>query len=430
MKFSYDHAGVPWSKVERAAQVLTSEHERLLDVIRSESCDDPRCFAWLPEDESEVKAVKQVIRDLSINSHPPSVLVVIGIGGSNLGALAVFDAVFGKLANQRPGARPQVFFADTVDGGNIGDIVRIVDANLKAKKRVLVNVVSKSGSTMESVATLGVLWNLLRKRLGREADKHVVATTDEGSVLDKLAGEERWQVLRVPKRVGGRFSVFSVVGLFPLAVAGVDIGALLSGARFMLRQCTRKDVLQNPALVSAAILHHQMASKGIHDLFFFDTDLESLGKWYRQLFAESLGKQGKGMTPTVSIGTTDLHSMGQLYLGGPRDRFTTFVTVEKESRDLVVPPGVADELVPGLSGKSFCRLRSAVAESVMAVYRKKGLPFAHAALQRHDAHELGQFLQWKMLEMVYLASLMGVNAFDQPNVEEYKNIARRLLSQK
>jgi glucose-6-phosphate isomerase len=223
------------------------------------------------------------------------------------------------------------------------------------------------------------------------------------------------------------------VGLFPLLTAGINATRLREGAHAMLDACIHTE---NLAASSAAVLSLQQ-SKGLHinDNFFFHPELESVGKWYRQLMGESVGKEQStkgdvvhaGLTPTVSLGSTDLHSVGQLYLGGPRDKLTTFVSTHR-SDDIVVPSDrLFPELVPMISGKPAARIMSAILEGTKIAYRKAGLPFMTVTLDAVDEYALGEFLQFKMLEMMYLGQLLNVNAFDQPNVESYKVETKRLL---
>ena len=204
---------------------------------------------------------------------------------------------------------------------------------------------SKSGGTTETIANFEILLNILKK-YKKKYEKYVVVTTDKDSKLWNLSLKKGFDTLEIPKKVGGRFSVLSSVGLFPLGIIGVDIYQLLKGAKLMKNSCLNKNIIKNPAALSASLIYlHRLNDIKIHDLFIFNYDLESLGKWYRQLMGESIGKEYdknmirvfEGITPTVSIGSTDLHSMAQLYLGGPYDKFTTFVRIEKNREEIDIP---------------------------------------------------------------------------------------------
>lgn len=354
-------------------------------------------------DEDYLALIRKMVK--KYRALRPEILIVAGIGGSNLGALAIWRALRG---NQEIG------FAETLDARRLDRMLRHIER--KDRGPAVIMIISKSGTTTETIANASVILPKLKK-----ADK-VIAITDENSVLWKWARENKFDVLPIPKEVGGRYSVFSAVGLFPLALAGINIEKLSAGAR--------KAVSKNSAKKTAAeIYKHWKDGKIIHDWFIFEPDLEYVGRWYRQLVGESLGKNGKGITPTVSIGTTDLHSVGQLYLGGPKDKFTTFISVKNHGKDFAIPDGNSlAALVPDVAGKQFGSILDAILRGVKAAYKKQGLPFAEAELKEISEELLGEFMQTKMMETVYLAKLMGVNPFDQPQVELYKEETRKLLS--
>jgi glucose-6-phosphate isomerase len=303
---------------------------------------------------------------------------------------------------------------------------------------VIVNGISKSGTTTETIANFEVILNLLRRHKTRYRDC-VVVTSDKESKLWSLATEKGFDILEIPEKVGGRYSVLSSVGLFPLGLLGVDIERLLAGAKDARDLCLQQNIEENPAAISSVVQFlHYKKGKNIFDLFLFSNDLESLGKWYRQLMAESLGKKfnllrekvNVGITPTVSIGSTDLHSVAQLYLGGPYDKFTTFVSVEKDKSVLNVPQLEGySELVAGIQGKSLKNIMNAILEGTKTAFRKDRRPFVEILLPDKSEYSIGQFLQFKMIETMYIGYLLNVNPFNQPSVESYKKETRRILSQ-
>lgn len=324
-------------------------------------------------------------------------IIVAGIGGSNLGAMAVWQAL---------GDGEGMVFAETLDARKLKRILALLKK--KNRKKAALLIISKSGTTAETIANASVILRNLSKN-----DK-VFAVTDEGSKLWRLAKEKKWEISVTPAEVAGRFSVFTPVGTLPLKLAGIKTSKFLAGS-----ERAKKD--KNAAEKSAEeIFQNYKAGKTIHDIFIFEPDLEYLGKWYRQLIGESLGKDGKGMTPTVSIGTTDLHSVGQLYLGGPKDKFTTFISVKNHD---------ADFIVPDMAGKKFSEILAATLAGVKSAYKKQGLPFMEIELPDISEESLGYFMQMKMMETVHLGKLMGVNPFDQPQVELYKEETRKLLRQ-
>jgi glucose-6-phosphate isomerase len=239
--------------------------------------------------------------------------------------------------------------------------------------------------------------------------------------------------LPVPKEVGGRFSVFSAVGLFPLTLAGFDTEQLLLGARDALASSLQKE---NHALRLAESIY--LAHKGgasILNFFFFNPELESLGKWARQLYAESLGKEkdkgGKvvraGLTPIVSIGSTDLHSMAQLYFGGPHDKMTLFVHVAERSRLHVPEKGLFVDVIPVIKNKSPEAIMKAIYDGTTAAYSTHKLPCGEILLPAISPYALGMFFELHMMAVMYLGEMLHVNTFDQPNVEDYKRVTKEIL---
>jgi len=366
----------------------------------------------------------------------PTVLLVVGIGGSNLGTIAVLEALYGKYYNeQQPDIK--VYFADTVDTDHIYDIIALIEQEMEKENNILIAMISKSGTTIETVAIADIFIYLLKKYKGSEYHQYIVAITDEGSKLWDFAVGHKFDCLAIPAHVGGRYSAFSAVGLFPLALLGVDIGELHTGAQGMVAACMSTDFFNNPAALSAAILvHNYQNGFVIHDTFLFSVDLESMGKWYRQLMGESIGKarisDGKpvGITPTVSIGSTDLHSVAQLYLGGPHDKFTTFVSVEQSKSDVEVPEKpIFHKLVASLGNKPLSSIMTAILKGVQLAYAQQKRPFVGVNIPEKSATLVAQFMQFKMLEMMYLGYLLEVNPFDQPHVELYKEETRKMLDE-
>ena len=227
------------------------------------------------------------------------------------------------------------------------------------------------------------------------------------------------------------------MGLFPLCALGLDIDALHQGAEDIRAHCLLGDLSHNPAAQSAAVMaHHYQNSKIINDTFVFNSELESLGKWYRQLLGESIGKEYDidgnqvfvGITPTVSVGSTDLHSVGQLYLGGPKNKLTTFVYSTKSGAGFTVPTSrTFPSVVEMVNDKTTNDVMTAILEGVKIAYNKQVVPFMSVEFDDITPYELGAFMQFKMIEMMYLGKLLNVNPFDQPNVESYKLETKQIL---
>lgn len=418
--------------LKKIGQAVFHEVERLRGA---RNYDSDYAAINLPGDSAMVGRVQSVIKEKQ--ELRPTMLVVIGIGGSHLGAKAIHEALFGHLYNEQ---KPEVklYWADTVDSDYILDILLLVEQELQRGNNILLNVISKSGTTTETVANFEIFLSLLKKARKDMYRDCIVVTTDRGSALWNVAQQERFACLEIPKKVGGRFSVFSPVGLFPLGFLGVDIKELLRGARETVALCVDDDIFKNPAALSAAMAYqHYMNGKSIYDLFLFSVDLKSIGAWYRQLVAESLGKKFNrdggevriGIMPTVSIGSTDLHSMVQLYLGGPRNRFTLFVSAGQNKSELSVPHlKEYEQCVASIQGKSLSSILNAILYGVQEAYSTNELPFYSVEMPKKSALYVGQFLQWKMIEIIYLGYLLDVNPFDQPQVELYKQETRKILA--
>lgn len=389
----------------------------------------PYAFVNLPQDKNMLETVKKVVAQKK--ALKPHVLVVIGIGGSHLGTAAVQQALYGRFYNEQlPDIK--IYYADTVDTDYIWDIVLLVEQELEAGHTVLLNVISKSGMTTETVANYEIFLELLKKYYKETYYEYVVITTDEHSPLWHIAQKEKISCLTIPAMVGGRFSVLSSVGLFPLGVLGVDIDQLLIGAQQGIDMSIKTDVYQNPAALKAMILYAYYEQKiTIHDLFLFSVDLYGIGMWYRQLVAESLGKDGKGILPTVSLGTRDLHSVAQLYVGGPQERFTTFMTVAENKSNVVLPTyHEFEKLVANMQGLPLSSIMQAIFDGVCATYHKRSLPFVTMTIVQKSAFYIGQLLQVMMIEVIYTGHLLGVNPFDQPDVERYKSETKNRLAER
>ncbi|NBQ17122.1 hypothetical protein EBU24_02285 [bacterium] len=413
IKFNYKKtSGITDGQLVDLAKMhnLDQEIMRLQEAVDTKSYDTD--YAWINclYDQKNVEFVQKLVEKkqaLAID-----VLVVIGIGGSSLGTKAINQAVNGVFCNEHN--KVKIYFLETVDVTYTAQLCALLEDCFKSGKKILVNVISKSGSTLETTLNFNCVLALLYTYFPENYHDYVVVTTDENSELHQIAKEEQFDVLFIPKKVGGRYSVFSAVGLFPLAFIGIDINEFLGGAQQIVSASTSQDLLNNPAAVSAlALFSHFKQGKNIHDTFLFCPQLEALGQWYRQLSAESLGKKfnkrneivNVGMTPTVSIGSNDLHSVAQLYLGGPYDKFTTFVTVSLE---------------PYHKDFSYALVMPAIALATQEAYQKDNRPFCTIELERTDVNNLGQFMALKMFEIIYLAYLLEVNPFDQPQVELYK----------
>jgi glucose-6-phosphate isomerase len=350
MKFLYKGSSLLLDDViENTAKTLSAYVTTMQSVVDSKNYEAAESTINLPSDEELLKKVKE-LKNQKV-SPKLKYIVDIGIGGSNLGTKAIYDAFYGYYDILEPNrSTPKMIFVDTNEENFLAKLVAFIET-LSDKEEVLVNAISKSGGTTETIANTEIVMAALEKKFPGAKDRLVI-TTDEGSALWNEAEKQGIAKLGLPKQVGGRYSVLSAVGLFPLAALGLDIDALRAGAVDARTKALTTDVMQNEAVISATILYlHYRNGKNINDNFFFAPQLESIGKWYRQLMGESCGKDGKGITPTVSLGSTDLHSVGQLYLDGPKDKTFTFVSTEKPKYEASVPEKLQFPLVEHLEGK-------------------------------------------------------------------------------
>ncbi|MGE0009304.1 MAG: hypothetical protein AB7F19_02070 [Candidatus Babeliales bacterium] len=420
--------------IERIARKLHPEIKRIQAARTTQYTTDYSSIN-LPSDQERYDAIHRVINEKK--ALKPTILVVIGIGGSNLGTLAVHQALQGVLYNQTS-PELKVYFLESVDSEYVYTLQELVKNALQCKEQIILNVVTKSGTTTETIANFMLFLELLKKFNPFEYKKSIVVTTNYQSKLWHVAQQEGFTCLEIPEKVGGRYSVLSSVGLFPLGLLGIDTAALMRGARDMVDTATQENVHENQAALSA-IIKYLYYEQGIrqHDFFVFGQSLYGIAQWYRQLMGESLGKTathgGKevhvGITPTASCGTTDLHSVGQLYLGGPSDRLITFARATDSAHAVCVPAlPEYEKLVPHIQNKKFSTLMAAMFDGVLAAYAKEARPYLELVIPQLSAYYVGQVLEMYMIEMMYLGFLLHVNPFDQPHVELYKEQTRKILA--
>ncbi len=384
--------------------------KKIKNILKEKNYKFPESFLLLPTEKPIF--LKKIPKNLKL-------IIVVGIGGSSLGTEAVYKALKRKKADL-----VEIFFLDTLNPLSFSELISKLKLAPLKRDEIAVCLVSKTGKTFETIANFFVLLRVLKRYQPK-----IFVITNEGSILWDFAKKRNYSILSIPKEVSGRYSVLSNVGIFPLALAGVDPKELLAGAKEVNKICLIANPLKNPALASALIIfYHYKEGKNIYSNFVFPPDLEFFGRWYCQLMAESLGKDKKGITPTVTVGTTDFHSLAQLYFDGPRDKLINFVFVKNLNHDFQIPPNRdLDFLFPGSEGKKIWELTLAIFEGVKKAYIKKKLPFTETILPELDERSLGALFQMKMIEIIFLAKLMRVNAFDQPGVELYKKETRKIL---
>lgn len=432
MKFEYKYSlqevigdgGIKKADLDNSKELLERIRGELLDERSSGSLK----FMDLPYDEEMVTRVQELAFE-HVNRWDN--LVVLGIGGSALGNITIFEALSNVFHNELPagkrGGLPRFYAADNIDPKLFSELLDHLDL-----KKTLFCVISKSGTTPETAASFVVVWDLLNKVIGENACDHMVAITDQSSgVLREIVSKRGIAALPVPYGVGGRFSVLSDVGLFSSVLLGVDIEKLLEGARQMDTLFKEADVLDCPPLVNAMI--HHLADvkygKSISVMMYYSNKLRSFGDWYRQLWAESLGKKvdvdgnivNTGQTPVTALGATDQHSQLQLYNEGPNDKIHTFISIEDYGSTVAIPDVFKEfEAVNYMGGRTLNELISYEAEATRAAVSSNGRPNVRITLSRLNEFELGQLFFMYELQTAVAGKLYNIDAFDQPGVEKGK----------
>lgn len=424
--------GLTPAEIKRAESAV----KHVITRIESERKNGRHRYRDLPDDGNMLNAVKTAVRKFK-----PGVenLVVLGIGGSALGNIALQTALNPPLHNLLPKNKrrgPRLFVIDNVDPVQFANLLDILGP---AIKKTLFNVISKSGETAETASQFLITRDLLSKKLGaKNLAKRLVVTTDpETGTLRQLADDHGWYTLPVPDGVGGRFSVLSAVGLFSAAMCGINIDKLLTGAAEMSRRVASRVVRKNPAAMLALLLHaFYTRGKRMHVLFPYGYQLKDLADWYRQLWAESLGKQhdleGRpiivGPTPIKALGATDQHSQVQLYREGPNDKVFIFLEVEKFARDVKIPRGKGTpDTLKYLEGASLGRLLSAERRATEFALAASHRPCLNIRFPRVNEQTVGQFIMlWEAATSI-MGGLLNIDPYDQPAVQLGKEYTYALM---
>jgi len=388
-------------------------------------------IGWLdlPEDydKEEFARIQKSAEKIKSDSD---VLIVIGIGGSYLGARAAIDFLnnsFVNLQTKEERKNPQILYAgNSISSSYLSDLVEYV-----ADKDFSVNVISKSGTTTEPAIAFRVFEELLVKKYGREeANKRIYATTDKEKGAVKVnADANNWETFVVPDSVGGRFSVLTAVGLLPIAASGADIKALMDGANAARKEYTDSDIKKNDAYAYAA-LRNILYRKGKFSeiLINYEPSLQYFAEWWKQLSGESTGKDGKGIYPTSANFSTDLHSLGQWIQEGTRTVFETAIRVEKPRKNINIPE--FDQDLDGLGyiqGKDVDFVNKKAADGVLLAHTDGDVPNMIVTIPEQDEFTLGYTIYFFELAIAISGYLNGINPFNQPGVEAYKKNMFALL---
>lgn len=389
-------------------------------------------MAWreLPYNQKEV--VREINAYVAEMKDQIDAFVVLGIGGSALGPMAVQQALnhpyYNELPREKRGGFPKLYVVDNVDPERLVYLFQTIDPT-----RCLFNVISKSGSTSETMSQFMIIQQLLEKKLGKEAAKKlIVCTTDAVSGnLITIAKTEGYKYFIIPSAVGGRFSELTPVGLLPAAFCGLDITGLLEGAAQMDKMCETDDIYQNSAHMFA-LLHYigMTRGKNISVMMPYADSLKFISDWYAQLWAESLGKQydldgnivNVGQTPVKALGVTDQHSQVQLYAEGPYDKIIVFLGVDRYRETITIPKTYGDMpslgFLGGVTHNQLIKVEQDATEYALTKAKRINMTIT---LPEVNAQTLGQLLYFFEVATAYAGELLNINAFDQPGVEEGKN---------
>jgi len=423
--------GLSAAELEDLAPRLAAVHQELAEARRSGSL----AFMDLPYQTAALANIRQVAKPLLEWCWE---FVVLGIGGSALGARALHQALCSPQYNRfnmaRRHHRPALWVLDNIDPDNFFGMLDGLEL-----RRTAFNVISKSGSTAETLAQFLFTYQLLKGRLGeaKARERFVVTTDPEKGNLRRLAVQEGFPSLMVPPGVGGRYSVLTPVGLLPAAMVGIDLEELLAGARFMDERLKSQAYQTNPALCLAALYYlFARKSRNILVIMPYASALTGMADWFCQLWAESLGKkqdlQGRevwaGTTPVRAVGATDQHSQLQLYMEGPQDKLITFLEVGKFQNRLEIPDLFPEmEGLHYLGGQTLNGLLEAERQATTFNLAKAGRPNLTLRLPEINAFTIGQLIYLLEVVTVAAAPLLGVNPLDQPGVEGGKQTTYGLM---
>lgn len=355
------------------------------------------------------------------------VLVVVGVGGSFLGARAIQEALRPYFGVAKGGIEV-VYVGLNMSGAYIKELLDYLGS-----KQVYINVISKSGGTMEPALAFRVMRLYMERRYGDKAVERIIVTTDaEKGILKEIADEAGYRQFAIPSNIGGRYSVLTPVGLLPVAVAGVDIRALMNGARQATEELATPNLAENDAY-KYAVMRHMLYEKGhkIEILASFEPGLNKFHEWWKQLFGESEGKEQKGLYPSTVNFSTDLHSIGQFIQEGSPILFETLLHFHEIEGDLQVPFDARNEDgLNYLSHRTFNEINAISKQGTALAHAEGGVPVIQLELPKLDAYHLGYLIYFFMKACAMSARLLDVNPFDQPGVEAYKRKMLELLKEK
>ena len=427
IKLNLEHTGIKEKEIMKYNDIVEKVHDELHEIATNEN--DFAGWLELPTnyDREEFARIKKVANKIKKDSD---VLVVIGIGGSYLGARAVIEALNNTFYNILPDKQrkfPQIFFVgNNMSPDYVNELLECI-----SQKNISVNVISKSGTTTEPAIAFRIFREYLESKYGiDEARKRIYVTTDKAKgALKTLANEEEYETFVIPDNIGGRYSVLTAVGLLPIAVSGIDIDKLINGARNGQEKYNNSDLKYNNCYKYAVvrnILYKQ--GKKTEILVNYEPKMMYFTEWWKQLYGESEGKEGKGIFPAGVTYTTDLHSLGQYIQEGRREIFETVINIEKTKTDIKMKADEDDlDGLNYLEGKTMNYINHKAMEGTIKAHTDGNVPNIVIDVDRLNEENLGELIYFFELACAISAKILGVNPFNQPGVEAYKKNMFKLL---
>ena len=427
IKLNLEHTGIKEKEIMKYKNEVEKAHEELYEIAN----DEKEFAGWLElptdYDKKEFEKIKMAAEKIRKDSDA---LVVIGIGGSYLGARAVIEALNSTFYNILPDKQrksPQIFFVgNNMSPDYVNELIECI-----AKKDISINVISKSGTTTEPAIAFRIFREYLESKYGiDEARRRIYVTTDKAKgALKILANEEEYETFVIPDNVGGRYSVLTAVGLLPIAVSGINIEKLMNGARNGQEKYNNSDLKYNNCYkyaVARNILYKQ--NKTTEILVNYEPKMLYFTEWWKQLYGESEGKEEKGIFPAGATFTTDLHSLGQYIQEGRRELFETVINIEKTKTDIKMKADEDDlDGLNYLEGKTMNYINHKAMEGTIEAHTGGKVPNILINVEKLDEENLGELIYFFELACAISAKILGVNPFNQPGVEAYKKNMFKLL---
>ena len=417
--------------LEKSIMEYTDKVAEIHNELHAKAKDKKEFLGWLnlptKYDKKEFEKIKKTAQKIQSDSE---VLLVIGIGGSYLGARAVIEALtntFYNMLDREKRKTPQILYVgNNLNPNYINDIIDLI-----GNRDLSINVISKSGTTTEPAIAFRIFRELLENKYGlKEAKKRIYVTTDaKNGALKTLATREKYTTFVIPDNVGGRYSVLTAVGLLPIAVAGIDIDALMNGARIAQEKYDDSNLKYNECYkyaVARNVLYNQ--EKNIEILVTYEPKMHYMIEWWKQLFGESEGKEGKGIYPSGAEFTTDLHSLGQYIQEGRRNLFETVINIKNSENDIKInhDEDNLDEL-NYIEGKSLDYVNKKAMEGTVQAHVDGGVPNIMINMDKLNAGNIGHLIYFFELACAMSGKILEINPFNQPGVEKYKTNMFKLL---